>query len=263
MRRVVEPLLSGAEAAESIPPDDLQYVRDLGLITRSGPVAIANPIYREVIPRDLTWTTQEMSIHHDPAWYVDGDGALRVGELLAAFQEFFREHSEHWVERFQTRTPTGSFVSGYPPSLQAHFSLDKAELCESDHDGVACADVLLRTSHRPRGSSVRAGPRVGSTFHGMGECDGRTESRTAVHPDVAARLSSCWSSTCKLRSTQRLTTGRDSASRLVNHVAGAATWTLWDRRPRATAKPAEHRSSPGQRPHLMAAGRHRRNSSHA
>ena len=103
VRRVVEPLLSGAEAADSIAADDLQYVRDLGLITRYGPVAIANPIYREVIPRDLTYTTQEMSIHHDPAWYVGGDGALRTGELLAAFQEFFREHSEHWVERFQYR----------------------------------------------------------------------------------------------------------------------------------------------------------------
>ena len=101
VRRVVEPLLSGAEAADSLAADDLQYVRDLGLITRSGPVAIANPIYREVIPRDLTWTTQEMSIHHDPAWYVGDDGVLRVGELLAAFQAFFREHSEHWVERFQ------------------------------------------------------------------------------------------------------------------------------------------------------------------
>ena len=101
VRRVVEPLLSGAEAADSLAADDLQYVRDLGLITRSGPVAIANPIYREVIPRDLTWTTQEMSIHHDSAWYVGDDGALRVGELLAAFQAFFREHSEHWVERFQ------------------------------------------------------------------------------------------------------------------------------------------------------------------
>ncbi len=72
-------------------------------MTRVGPVAVANPIYREVIPRDLTYTTQEMSFHHDPAWYVDGDGALRVGELLAAFQAFFREHSEHWVERFQYR----------------------------------------------------------------------------------------------------------------------------------------------------------------
>ena len=95
VRRVVEPLLSGAEALDSIAADDLQYVRDLGLITRDGPVAIANPIYREVIPRDLTYTTQEMSIHHAAAWYVGGDGALRVGDLLAAFQEFFREHSEH------------------------------------------------------------------------------------------------------------------------------------------------------------------------
>ena len=103
VRRVIEPLLSGAEAAESIAPDDLEYVRDLGLVTRSAPVAIANPIYREVIPRDLTYTTQEMSIHHDAAWYVGGDGALRAGDLLAAFQGFFREHSEHWVERFQYR----------------------------------------------------------------------------------------------------------------------------------------------------------------
>ncbi len=103
VRRVVEPLLSGTEDAGAIDPDDLQYVRDLGLVTRRGPVAIANPIYREVIPRDLTWTTQEMSIHHDPAWYIGEDGTLRVGELLGAFQAFFREHSEHWVERFQYR----------------------------------------------------------------------------------------------------------------------------------------------------------------
>ena len=101
VRRVIEPLLEGSDAVDSIPADDLEYARDLGLVTRTRPVAIANPIYREVIPRDLTYTTQEMSIHQDPAWYIDDDGALRVGELLAAFQEFFREHSEHWVERFQ------------------------------------------------------------------------------------------------------------------------------------------------------------------
>ena len=81
VRRVVEPLLSGTEAGDAIAPDDLEYVRDLGLVTRSGPVAIANPIYREVIPRDLTWTTQEMSIHHDPAWYVGDDGACLHGPL--------------------------------------------------------------------------------------------------------------------------------------------------------------------------------------
>ena len=101
VRRVIEPLLSGAVEATAIADDDLQYVRDLGLIGFGKPVAIANPIYREVIPRALTWTTQEMVIHDDPAWYIADDGALEVDKLLVAFQEFFREHSEHWVERFQ------------------------------------------------------------------------------------------------------------------------------------------------------------------
>ena len=88
MRRVVEPLLSGTTATDSIPADDLQYARDLGLVAQDGPVAIANPIYREVIPRDLTYTTQEMSIHHDPAWYVNADGTLQVGKLLARSRSF-------------------------------------------------------------------------------------------------------------------------------------------------------------------------------
>ena len=100
VRRVIEPLLQGADDARSFADDDLQYARDLGLVRTDNPIAIANPIYREVIPRDLTYTTQA-GFHHDPAWYIDDDGRLQVEKLLAAFQEFFREHSEHWVERFQ------------------------------------------------------------------------------------------------------------------------------------------------------------------
>ncbi len=50
VRRVVEPLLNSAEDTGSIPADDLQYVRDLGLIAQRSPARIANPIYREVIP---------------------------------------------------------------------------------------------------------------------------------------------------------------------------------------------------------------------
>ena len=91
--------MSGARSAESIPADDLEYVRDLGLVGRSDPIGIANPIYQEVIPRDLTYTTQA-GLYHDPAWYVE-DGKLHAARLLSAFQEFFREHSEHWIERFQ------------------------------------------------------------------------------------------------------------------------------------------------------------------
>ena len=101
VRRVVEPVLSGGLDPGAIPADDLQYVRDLGLVRTRDPITIANPIYQEVIPRDLTWTTQA-TFHHDPAWYIE-DGDLKVENLLAAFQTFFREHSEHWVQRFQYR----------------------------------------------------------------------------------------------------------------------------------------------------------------
>ena len=99
---IIAPLLRGADTPTAFRPDDLQYVRDLGLVARDAPVRIANPIYREVIPRDLTWGTQE-TLTHDPAWYLDADGNLVLADLLAAFRDFFREHSEHWIERFQYR----------------------------------------------------------------------------------------------------------------------------------------------------------------
>ena len=98
VRRVVEPLLSGGD--ERAPSSrDLEYVRDLGLIAKNAPLCIANPIYAEVIPRELTYATQAV-LAEDTAWYVDVEGNLNLPKLLTAFQEFFREHSEHWLERF-------------------------------------------------------------------------------------------------------------------------------------------------------------------
>ena len=87
VRRVIGPVLSGGQPSAEMRPDDLQYVRDLGLAARDDPIRIANPIYREVIPRDLTWTTQA-GFAHDPAWYVEADGSLNLTKLLAEFQEF-------------------------------------------------------------------------------------------------------------------------------------------------------------------------------
>lgn len=99
VRRVIEPLLAGTSASGAIPGDDLDYVRDIGLVRVDGTIEIANPIYREVIPRELTYAT-ERYIAHRTAWYVNEDGSLDVSKLLAAFQAYFRENSEHWVERF-------------------------------------------------------------------------------------------------------------------------------------------------------------------
>ena len=98
VRRVVEPLLSGGDG-RSFTDRDLEYVRDLGLVAQEPPVRIANPLYAEVVPRELTWIAQE-ELAQDVAWYVDADGVLDLDKLLASFQAFFREHSEHWVARF-------------------------------------------------------------------------------------------------------------------------------------------------------------------
>ena len=97
VRRVVEPLLSGGEARHEI--RDLEYVRDLGLIDGNQPPRIANPIYAEVVPRELGYILQS-SLDQNPAWYVDDAGGLNMTKLLTAFGTFFGEHSEHWLGRF-------------------------------------------------------------------------------------------------------------------------------------------------------------------
>jgi len=99
VRRVIEPMLSGTSSPDLIPTDDILYVRDLGLIQTEGQLSIANGIYQEIIPRELTFSTQ-LTISHQPAWYIQDDGRLDMSKLLSAFQDFFRQHSEHWVERF-------------------------------------------------------------------------------------------------------------------------------------------------------------------
>ena len=104
VRRVVEPLLSGGEARHEI--RDLEYVRDLGLIDGNQPPRIANPIYAEVVPRELGYILQS-SLDQNPAWYVDDDGGLNMDKLLTAFGTFFGEHSEHWLGRFSEYPEAG------------------------------------------------------------------------------------------------------------------------------------------------------------
>ena len=101
VRRVIEPILSSGPTV-GVSPDDVEYVRDLGLIARRGTRRIANPIYREVIPRELMYARED-EIAQETEWYVNPNGDLNVEGLLKAFQRFFREHSEHWIERFQYR----------------------------------------------------------------------------------------------------------------------------------------------------------------
>jgi type II secretory pathway predicted ATPase ExeA len=94
VRHVIEPLLAGRTLAD-VPFDDIRFVQDLGLcrMDPAGGLVIANPIYREVIPRVLATTPQASLPHIRPTW-LRPDGSLDPGKLLDAFLAFWRQHGQ-------------------------------------------------------------------------------------------------------------------------------------------------------------------------
>ncbi len=103
VRRVIMPLLAGSTHWKWS-ARDLEFVRDIGLVARTGPVRIADPIYAEVVPRELSHALQSgLENLIEPHWYVNPDGGLNIPDLLAAFQSYFRDHSESWVDRYGHR----------------------------------------------------------------------------------------------------------------------------------------------------------------
>lgn len=98
VREIIDALINGQESMEGFKADDLQYCRDLGLVKQKG-YEIANPIYQEILPRELTYTTQEQ-IQDKNSWYQNEDGSLNFEKLMLRFQEFYRENSEHWLHSF-------------------------------------------------------------------------------------------------------------------------------------------------------------------
>nr|VFK16865.1 MAG: AAA-like domain-containing protein [Candidatus Kentron sp. LFY] len=101
VHKVISELLGGDIEAGAIPSseDDQLYVQDLGLIRTRPQTEIANPIYREIIPRALTWSVQ-IRIPQETTWYIKEDGSLDMPKLLENFQQFFRENSEVWLDGF-------------------------------------------------------------------------------------------------------------------------------------------------------------------
>lgn len=94
VRQIIEPMLAGGTLG-NVPPDDIQFVLDLGLcrMNPAGGLVIANPIYREVLPRVLAGTPIASLPHIQPTW-LRPDGRLDVERLLEAFLAFWRRHGE-------------------------------------------------------------------------------------------------------------------------------------------------------------------------
>jgi hypothetical protein len=100
VRKIIDAILSGQDTPEDFPIDDILYVMDLGLIAKyAKSLTIANPIYQEVIPRELSYATQ-LTITQQTSWYLNSDGSLNTHKLFEAFTQFYRENSAIWLEKF-------------------------------------------------------------------------------------------------------------------------------------------------------------------
>lgn len=143
VRRVIEPLLTG-DTMPDFSTHDYEYVRDLGLIAPDDPVRIANPIYDEVIPRELTFNAQK-ALSQQAAWYIDSERGLLLRKLLEAFQQYYRQESECWAQ-----------ISDYKeagPQLLLHAFLQRVVngggRIQREHAlGRGRADLLVRWPHQ-------------------------------------------------------------------------------------------------------------------
>ena len=102
IRPIVDAIISGADVEFNSFNDNLQYALDLGIIKKtSSGIMIANEIYKEIIPRVLNLSFMaNIDAKVSPQWFIKRDGHLDMDALLREFQDFYREHSESWLDGF-------------------------------------------------------------------------------------------------------------------------------------------------------------------
>jgi hypothetical protein len=103
VRRIIEPVILGEAEDIDYLSDDFMYCLNLGLIKiENGQIAAGNRVYGEVFIRTLTYNTQFALQSTIKAAWTSSDG-IDMNGLLAAFQQFWRENSDIWLEKYEYR----------------------------------------------------------------------------------------------------------------------------------------------------------------
>ncbi len=201
VRRVIEPLLAGADAEYS--QRDFEYARDLGLVAPGRTLQVANAIYGEVLPRELTWVLQHEIAPQETSWYVRPDGALDMEGLLAAFQDFFQQNSEHWIRRAQYTEAGPQLVLqaflhrvvNARGRIEREYALGSRRVDllvvwpreEGREDRIVVECKLVREGARCRARSRRDWSRPGATWTSAARTQGISSSSTCVRAKAGRR----------------------------------------------------------------------------
>ncbi|MFL5349552.1 MAG: hypothetical protein ACJ8AT_32555 [Hyalangium sp.] len=94
VRHILEPILAGLTLG-NVPEDDVRFAQDLGLVrmAEAGGLEVANPLYREIVPRVLA-NTAFASLPQQPVTWRRADGRLDMDRLMEAFLSFWRQHGQ-------------------------------------------------------------------------------------------------------------------------------------------------------------------------
>lgn len=102
VKRIVQAIINGDKIFPGILEDDIRYVRDLGIVGLTDPLEFSNPIYAEIIPRVMAAPIQStIPKEIQLPWFVNQDDTLDMPKVLKAFQEFYSENAEFWLNRFE------------------------------------------------------------------------------------------------------------------------------------------------------------------
>jgi hypothetical protein len=96
IRKVMETLMTGSVDFALPESEGFRLCMDLGLVSiEGGAPTVANPIYREILARQMTYGPQ-LAIPAPTFRWENPDGSLDMDALLQAFQRFWRENSDVW-----------------------------------------------------------------------------------------------------------------------------------------------------------------------
>ncbi|MDR2679330.1 MAG: PD-(D/E)XK nuclease domain-containing protein [Tannerella sp.] len=99
IRSIIESLITGESNPSLAASEAFRMCVDLGLVSiERGTPQISNPIYKEVIARQMTFSTQLAIPEPSWKWETPG-GELDMDALLHEFQKFWRLNSEIWEEK--------------------------------------------------------------------------------------------------------------------------------------------------------------------
>ena len=114
IRKIMETLMAGGTDPYLAESEAFRQCLDLGLVVlERGTPSVANPMYCEVLARQLTYSPQ-LAIP-EPEWqWEKPDGSLDMDALLKEFQKFWRKNSEIWEEK-------SSYTEAFPHLLLMAF----------------------------------------------------------------------------------------------------------------------------------------------